>query len=122
MQRVFLAGRSTACRARQRGLCSLAILLKIGSDLRVVVHHRVQKTEIVALSGGFFVGCAKRKPTVSRGEMGNCHAFGVVFCFSGRLRLEPTTSFCAIMKVENNSRHMLFLWAEMATSQLFGVC
>jgi len=51
------------------GAAWLVHSLKIGSSFRVQSHQFRTKTEIVALSGGFFFGCAQREPAVFLGGM-----------------------------------------------------
>jgi len=64
-------GRSVRSGARRRrGLRLSAISLKIGSDLRVKVHQRVQKIGIVARTRRFFFGRAQREPRVFQGGNG----------------------------------------------------
>ncbi len=61
MQRVFLAGRVPALLEQAAGL-GLAFTLEVGSCQLVKLHHFGKRTEIVALLGDFFFGCAERKP------------------------------------------------------------
>jgi len=67
MQRVFLAGRSTARPCQATGL-SLGILLEIGSSFVVDRHQKWTKSRIVARKGGFFFGFAEQKPYVLGGK------------------------------------------------------
>ena len=69
MQRVFLAGRSVGLPTLGGGAC-LALRAKMGSSGFVKSHQESIFSEIVAREGGFFFGCAERKPDVFRGEMG----------------------------------------------------
>ena len=52
------------------GVAWLALRAKMGSSGFVKSHHESIFSEIVAREGGFFFGCAERKPDVFRGEMG----------------------------------------------------
>ena len=67
MQRLFLAGRSAGLLAQAAGLGS-ALRAKIGSSESVKTYHKRTFLEIVARKGGFFFGCAERKPNVLGGR------------------------------------------------------
>ena len=62
-QRVFLVGRAGVSRPQASGL-SLGILLEIGSSFVIERCQKETFLEIVAREGGFFFGCAERRPRI----------------------------------------------------------
>jgi len=80
----FWRGAFWLCQNGRRGLCPSDIALKIGSDLRIVVHHKAIFREIVALSGDFFFGRAQREPNVFLGGNGKLPRLRRGLLFFGR--------------------------------------
>jgi hypothetical protein len=69
---------------------SFGIVGKIGSRLRVKLHQKVRRTEIVARKRRFFFGCAEREPRVFQGGNGKLpHTSARFFVFGRQSRRAP---------------------------------
>ena len=68
MQRLGFSGGARFGFAKTGGGAWLALRAKIGSSVGVKLYQKCTFSEIVAREGGFFFGCAERRPNVLGGR------------------------------------------------------